>query len=175
MATVYFSAPISQTEFNRTLTIQSGEDITVSSLMYPAWFPQAFTQELIFTTKPGYSVVLNLNIVIRKGDAMHEHGHACKHTFLKVADVSLSNEGSNFDIYSCETVDLETNTTGSRVYTRSYNSFLNSLKVVLSTVFFGNEHLRLSFYGNLTVVEGKLHRILSDLLTRIGLFFKQSN
>lgn len=121
----------------------------ILSLFYPTRFPSSLTQELVFTTEPGHSIMLNLLAIVVNN--VENDSKGCENTFLKVIDTSLSAEGSTKKTLTCAAVDAESNELA-----MSYTTFLNSLKVILSNGFHSNDHLGLSYIGNITTVEGKL-------------------
>lgn len=128
--------------------------MNISTVFYPAWVPFLLRHELVITTKPGNNVLFKLNPVATPTILTSENSSECEDTFLQVLDGSLSKVGAVIKQYTCET---NNNADGSSTLeTTSFTTFLNTLKVVVSTGFHGNGPFMFSFYGKITAVEGKL-------------------
>lgn len=130
------------------------DHLDVTSVHYPAQFPTSVQQELTFTTELGYNIVLNL-IAAEVYLSTNVSGMvSCANTCVEVIDMSLSKEGSSKKMYTCETLDDIDEVNG--VFMASVTSFLNTLKVVVSSGNYGDGYFGLSLFGNVTAVEGKL-------------------
>lgn len=128
--------------------------MNISSVFYPAWVPFSLRHELVITTKPGNNVLFKLDPVATPANLTSENSSECEDTFLQVLDGSLSKSGTVMKQYTCKT---NTNVDdSSTLATTSFTTFLNTLKVVVSTGFHGNAPFMFSFYGKIAAVEGKL-------------------